>query len=129
GLDRAAVGPEPLDDLPRLLPGGEEGRLGAARADQEPVSERQPVPRDLLPVCAADSTAAIDRAALERVGVRHQPAGWPDARAEAARSPQGRHSPDRGHHRWRANGLLGARPLDAGLLLPAHTTHAAADAA
>src|SRR5205085_7471724 len=92
GQHGAPAGPFALDDLPRVFSGGQEGGAGAPFTHQEPVPTRQPVPGDVLTLRAADSTAAAHRAPLERMGVRHEPAGRADARAQADGAAQGRHA-------------------------------------
>src|SRR5207253_1555993 len=73
--------------------------------------------------------AAAHRAALERTGDRHQPAGSPKARSQAPGATHGRHPPDPGDHGRRAYSVRGTGSLNAGLFLPPDAQDAPANAA
>ncbi len=86
--DRDDGRPLVVDGAARQLPGGEEGRAGAAEPDQHPVRARHALHHRLLRLRARAQGGAAALRALGRVRARHEHAPRADAGAEPAGQAQ-----------------------------------------
>ena len=124
--DRADGRPVVVDGAAGQLPGGEEGRAGAAEPDLLAVRARLAVPRRLLGLRAGAQAGPAAVRALGRVRAGHEHAPRADAGPEPAGEAQDGHAPD--HHDFgrRADGAHRARAQL--FRLPAEPDHDPRDA-